>query len=904
MKTFHSTAVLRYLFTVHTSLAEFDTGFTALDTYLDMVTKGRSRVQKSGIPESSLDDDETAIRTAAEGISILCRFGCREQAEKAQDLGRKLEQWLEEYNLGNPLQKIPNGQDSATAVYEEKSQRSIVSPVGLAIAYRAVGISQAHWAEMTYEATTRAAIQASALRNLQKSLAPELGNSENLETLFALGMLSAKTRDLGAAIQVVKRALSSTSRGSTSIGRPHVFSEKQAEIGSVPEQDILRQRRLIPFWHLLTLLMSAEQEWTNAAQSCAATFEQFGDPSCLFGAEDVSISERKTDHAAASSVQRDDIHRAGSSIVDNMDLYEKYGIVEVKMTQLALTEVLEGPEAALNACDELFGLFTRLFRDLEVLVPLKFKKGATAPPQSSSGTVKSLRGSLFGRPKTSHKKTHKANTSVSSTVDPSTVVSNVARHSHDAAAAPMIQVTGDDEEVSRLETHHHHRHHHLFHHDAGSRGQKLQKRSESLNSKKSFGSFRRKAGSSSTNSALIPSRAQSDVPEVVEEDKVGTSGQKSISDYTVRDENQRATNPAATSTSPRALGVAMTQNLPPLAPPPGEGHNESPNATQPLSNIAHNFHSRQQPLPLAHKHPTPHQDVRLPTISPHTSSTQPAPRFPKARDRRHALSLLVKIWLLIASLYRRAGIPDDARGACDEAFTHVQTIEAEVAAQTSSSSRAFEERDWGCCRSVDELWGDVYTERGNLEKTLAAPQQATEYYERALFHCLDHPVATVALANLLLDVYTQTAPSSEHPTTRVTPSPFSTPYPLDSTFPTSFSLDPAENDDDNETNTHTLPPLPHDPSRPTMTHLPTQLLDETTLLARLAARDRAHGLLSSLTKLGSGWDNSEAWFALARAYEEGGQVDRAKEVLWWCVELEDTRPVRAWGCVGLGGFVL
>jgi hypothetical protein len=70
-------------------------------------------------------------------------------------------------------------------------------------------------------------------------------------------------------------------------------------------------------------------------------------------------------------------------------------------------------------------------------------------------------------------------------------------------------------------------------------------------------------------------------------------------------------------------------------------------------------------------------------------------------------------------------------------------------------------------------------------------------------------------------------------------------------------------------------------------------------LARLAARDRAYLLLSTLTKLGTGWDCSEAWFGLARAYEASGQVDKAKEVLWWCVELEDSRPLRGWGCVGM-----
>lgn len=75
-------------------------------------------------------------------------------------------------------------------------------------------------------------------------------------------------------------------------------------------------------------------------------------------------------------------------------------------------------------------------------------------------------------------------------------------------------------------------------------------------------------------------------------------------------------------------------------------------------------------------------------------------------------------------------------------------------------------------------------------------------------------------------------------------------------------------------------------------------------LSRLAARDRAFGLLSTLTKLGAGWDYSEAWYALARAYEESGQLEKAKEVLWWCVELEDTHPVRNWRNVALGGFVL
>lgn len=894
MKTFHSTAVLRHLFTIHTYLAEFDVGFKALDTYFDIVTKGRARVTKSGVLESSLDDDETAIRTAAEGISTLCRFGSREEAKRARDLGRMLEEWLQQHNPNNSLQSILNGQESAMAVYEKKSERSTVSPTGLAIAYRAIGISQAHWAEMTYEATTRAEIQATALQNLQKSLEPELGASENLETLFALGMLLAKTRDISAAIQIVKRALSSISRGSTSSSRHDVSAEMEAPIRWKPEQNIILQKRmLISFWHLLTLLMSAEQDWTTAVRSCVAAFEQFGDPSYLFEAGDVSISKEKFEDAVASSNQRAESDRAGRGPVDDMDLYERHGIVEIKMTQLALMEVLEGPGAAVNASDELLGLFTRLFKDVDVLVSQKSQKEVIAPPKSSSGTVKSIRGSFFGRSKTSNKKTHKSNASVNSAVDPGTIRSNVSRHSHDGAAAPTIQVTSEDGDVPKTKAHHH-RHH--FHHDAGAKGQRLQKRSGSFNSKKSFGSLRRKGGSSSTNSVIIPSRDPVGVPEVVDEDKVGVLERTPMGDRTVTDENQRATNSTAASTPPRVLGVAMPQNLPPPTPLPGESHNGTPNATQPLSHIAHNFHPQQQPPPLSHKHQTPNQDVRLPKITSHTSSTQPGPRFPKARERRHALSLLVKIWLLIASLYRRADMPDDARGACEEAFTHVQTIEADVAAQTSSSSRTFEERDWGCCKSVDELWGDVYTEQANLAQTLAAPQEAIDYYERALFHCIDHSAATVALANLLLDIYSQPAATALPPTS----GPTSSASPHDSPFSNS---DPLALDENDVTKSN-IGSLPHDPSQQKMPNPSDPALDETLLLARLAARDRAHGLLSSLTKLGSGWDNSEAWFALARAYEEGGQVDKAKEVLWWVVELEDTRPVRGWECVRFGGFVL
>lgn len=75
-------------------------------------------------------------------------------------------------------------------------------------------------------------------------------------------------------------------------------------------------------------------------------------------------------------------------------------------------------------------------------------------------------------------------------------------------------------------------------------------------------------------------------------------------------------------------------------------------------------------------------------------------------------------------------------------------------------------------------------------------------------------------------------------------------------------------------------------------------------LNRLAARDRAYMLLNTLTRLGSGWDNSEAWHTLARAHELSKQLEKAKQALWWVVELEENQPIRPWRDAGAGGFTL
>jgi hypothetical protein len=159
--------------------------------------------------------------------------------------------------------------------------------------------------------------------------------------------------------------------------------------------------------------------------------------------------------------------------------------------------------------------------------------------------------------------------------------------------------------------------------------------------------------------------------------------------------------------------------------------------------------------------------------------------------------------------------------------------------------------------------------------------EAKVCFERAVLHYPDHPEAIVGLSNLLLDIYCKITP--------LEPS-----HDPESRLPISPPTVPSVSDAAPQSKTKNL--ASHTPSAENQLSPPE--------LNRLAARDRAFGLLSTLTKLGAGWDYSEAWYALARAYEESGQLQKTKEVLWWCVELEDTHPVRSWKCVALGGFVL
>ncbi|TGO89884.1 hypothetical protein BPOR_0089g00140 [Botrytis porri] len=796
-KTFHSTPILRHLFTVHVAVAEFDLAFKAFDTYLEIVKRGKARVEKTGELEHGLDDDETVLNTAAECIRALCRYGSRQGAEKVKDLGHFFEEWLTKHH---PVEQ-PHGTEKLLDNGTSLVSSTPISPNTFAIAWRSIGIGYAQWARLTFDSTSRGAIQIKAIKCFRRALLPEYKSTADVDTLFALGTILAERRELSTAIEVVK------------VGLAPLRSSLQNAHGSSVAARFSRERSLIPLWHLMALLLSARQDFMTAVRSCEGVFDQFGDSKNLYGASELDGSFR-SEHLNSN----ENIMQQNRGLVDEMDDFEKANLLEVKMTQLSLIEVLEGSEVAVNCSDELLTLYTRLFGDPSKETATAVVQNATlVPPKSSAGTLRGMKGSIFGRTLNRSMRRDMVASMEQSTISqrPDTTHATINR-------APTIQVTHENGTAGR-----HHRRRSGDHHE------KLHKKSS------------------------------------------------------VRNPSQEPNRSASVGMTDGALREMDLQNR--------EDHSEQ--SSKPLPPTSQQMEHKEPVLkPVGSNHTV--QDSRLP-ITPHSLAPSPTTRFSKDSERRRRISTLVKVWLLIAGFYRRATMYEDAKSAIEEAHKLVHGLEIDIMNDPTGLA-SFDNSSWGGGKSVAELWGDVFSERGYLSVDQSSPYTALENFETALTHFADHPAAIVGLSDILLDVYTEdllplpTMPALVLPT-------------LSASTPSASTLNTSAQ---SQSHQPALPlptsgplglPLPVPPHRDILAASKTNQADK---LDRLAARDRAYGLLSGLTKLGSGWNYSEAWYSLARAYELGGQKDKAREVLWWCVELEEGRGLRSWEVASSGGYVL
>ncbi|KAI0971057.1 hypothetical protein F4678DRAFT_461603 [Xylaria arbuscula] len=834
-KTFHSTAILRYLFTVHLAVAEFDLAFHAFNSYMEIVKKGKARVDKTGHLEPSLDDDATVLETVSQAIIALCKYGLRDATEKARDLGVELEEMLQK--LPPPL--LNNGATIPT-VDEENANGVVLHPRistrVYSLAWQAIGLSEACWSRVTFDAAVRIDLQTKAIRSLHKSLSPETGNPTDIRSLFTLSLLLAEQRELTAAIDIVKAALLSTKKS----------VESKVETGPY-----WRERSLIPLWHLLALLLSAREDYTMAARACEAAFEQFNDPEVLFGSYSLQNSFR-SEHLNEAEARNEGLDHHG--LVDEMDDLEKEGIIEVKMTQLAILEVLEGPEVAVNASQELLVLYTRLFGPVHSAALAIISKPPAAP-KSSAGTLRSIFGSKSDKG-TSQPRRKSIIGNEKSTVQserPQTTQAVVGQ----PAIAPAIEITKENGGASESTR---------YARPTSVRGQ----RSESMrrNSlKKRDGSAQQQRAQSSNGVPREPTVVDDDTY-FTPDGNTGSFGQNS---------RNSSTSPQSLS---RGRGILRFDSYVPSTKGSIAGSD-------------------------------------LPALDSFTSpSPLPAIKFPEGQMERQRRTILIKVWLMIASFYRRSKMYSDARDSINEAKKLADNLEVDIS-KDSSGSVTPRNPGWGGKTCLEELRGNVEAEMGLLAVDEGMPYVARAYFEEALMHYPDHPSAIVGLSNILLDIYTedllpppaipsisggQAGKEAFTTTTKVKKSATEKNDISRSHVITPLGLGGGAHRDAIISNTETMRYPPQQSSGPSATDgLPAPYkANSLPIIDRLAARDRAYGLLSGLTKLGKGWNYSDAWFALARAQEESGQLDKAKDALWWCVELEEGMSVREWHCAGVG----
>lgn len=631
MKTYHSTAILRNLFTVHLALAEFDLALKAFDSYLEIVKKGKARVEKTGHEEQSLDDDATVLQTISLCVSALCRFGGREAAEKAKDLALELEHWLDK--IGKPP---TNGIMQSVQEEDEKGStaRDRVPAKTLALAWQSIGLAYAQWARMTYESTARTEVQKKAIRSLRTSLSSDFGGSADVRSVFALGLLLAEQRELTTAIELVKTALLTRQNGT--------------ETQVLYNGDFWRERSLIPLWHLLSLLLSARQEYTLAARTCECAFEQFRDPAVLFGRQQLY----KSDHL--NEAEKDP--SASHGLVDDMDYFERENILEVKMTQLAIVEIVEGPRIAVNASLELLTLFSRLFGGAGPQAKQSLAPPKEAAPPRTSGTFRSIRSGIFGN-RNSRADSGATARPVLEKTDatesrPQTAQTTVTR-------APTIQVTQTQEDGSPRDTR------------SRRKSTSNDKRSDSAKRNRRESQNRVRAASSGpTGHAVTVDGDTFYTPMGDGEDGLASAGAK---------QRNPLSRPSSASNGPGG-NRAVSQGS--------------------------DYTSRSQPADMS--------GIALDVVEP-ASALLPVIQFDKKHLKRRRGITLAKIWLMIAGFYRRAGMTDDSKGAVAEAQKIVQGMESDLGKEASevgrfNGSSSLRDPGWAGRKSIEELWADVWCE--------------------------------------------------------------------------------------------------------------------------------------------------------------------------------------------------
>ena len=652
--------VYRYLFEIHISLCEIDLATVALHQYVEFAIKGRARVEKSGKVESDLDDMATILMFTSVGIDTLCTYGHEKQLQLGVRISDVIEDWL--------------SKTTSEINFDSKM------PQAVACAYHAVGLVKSRSAAVTLDTESRPELQESAIECFRSALKPEYGQKYRIRTLYLLSLILATTGDYEGSLASVKEAVSvgtNADIASRLQSEKSTFNDKTYYSSLFSFSDTYY---FLKSWAWLAVLMIQYEQYAAALASYEAAFAHY---------EDDTITPR--------GIQR-------ANFFSKLGLHEMKGLIELKMSQLSLTSLLEGPEQAINESKELFTLFRSLNLDADDQ-PTTHKTEVTStepvfPATRLSNPRKGLRASIFGAPKDRR---------VSKLSAPGTASSSAGSVEPPTDGSIRVATLETNDTNTLLPQKPNHQRGFLGRYES----RKLTKRSN----KKADNLMSRNEGREFGNQ--------------------------------LTEEVQRQLGSSSTQHSADQIGIAMTHDFPsaPSASATNPDKLRNPLAVQhPKSRDSKASPSHMRPLAASTTN-----DTTLAQTDVTSLINLPEPEYPRFLKARHVLAMLCRIWLFIAGLYREASMLTDAHTSVNSAKTLVEALEESIASGEGCTAENMARRGYGGLKSCEELWADVLSEEAVVLVAKKDIKGAYAAFEAALNHHPEHADATIGLSELLLD---------------------------------------------------------------------------------------------------------------------------------------------------------
>ena len=525
-------------------------------------------------------------------------------------------------------------------------------------------------------------------------------------------------------------------------------------------------------------------------------------------------------------------------------------LIDDKMAELARLEVVEGPKAALNSSDELLTLCSTFVRQLERLKEAESNRQSENMARSHSRSRRHFRDRFLGS-----RQTHAAIYQQETRKDETHSLPDLGydQQREQAMDPPTIQVTEDSARGEEVSSGNHRTWRRLLHgepvknklHKTLSPDRQVRSRPYGSNTQRLSSGFvsNRRRSFDGEQGHLAIGISESNGPQPRSESHNGRL-----------DNNE--------------WRLVERLRAPNSGPPSEQG--STPDLSDAVSRINYSMtHDTAHPL-VDHDEQLNQQETQLPTSLLSTSAKQSRGTSSRFMEQARAYMMLVRVWLFVAGIYRRAAMFEDSKEACEEASRYTSQFEALVASYASPMAHHATPW-WGFCDNLNKCHADVHAERACLAAAKGSSWEAIQQFEEALVFSMDHPIATVGLGHLLLDIYEGKIPTEEQLPVLQLPTFNNVPIPPDLT---------SEKQDQKE--------------------------QETSMheCDQYAARDRALSMLSNLTKLDTSSNDPEVWFALSRAHQCSGQIEEEIEALQWCAKSEESRPVRPWATVGTEIYAL